>query len=76
MLFRSIEEIGLAVENLSTVSINVGTVVGQLDTELERFNTSCAVDTACADESPEEASPVEQIPYGTGSGEASSSEAK
>lgn len=71
-----IEEIGLAVENLSTVSINVGTVVGQLDTELERFNTSCAVDTACADESPEEASPVEQIPYGTGSGEASSSEAK
>ena len=71
-----IEEIGLAVENLSTVSINVGTVVGQLDTELERFNTSCAVDTACADESPDEASPVEPIPGGTSSSKASSSEAK
>jgi methyl-accepting chemotaxis protein len=50
-----IEDISHAVENISTVSINVGTVVGQLDTELERFNTSCAVDTACADASPSEA---------------------
>ena len=57
-----IEEIGLAVENLSTISINVGTVVGQLDTELERFNTSCAVDAACADETAADKPPVDVIP--------------
>lgn len=44
-----IDEIGHAVDNLSTISINVGTVVGQLDTELERFNTSCTLDSACND---------------------------
>jgi methyl-accepting chemotaxis protein len=52
------EDIGHAIENLSTVSINVGTVVGQLDVELERFNTSCAVDAACDDDSSGEASPA------------------
>lgn len=45
-----IEDISHAIENISAISINVGTVVSQLDAELERFNTSCEVDAACKDE--------------------------
>ncbi|MBU0954889.1 MAG: HAMP domain-containing protein [Spirochaetes bacterium] len=44
-----IDDIGHAVDNLSNMSITVGAVISQLDGELERFNTGCSIETACAD---------------------------